>query len=255
MLHLATVVTPEQTDITDVEDLRHMDSISHKYCEFAMQNALNNQVRSFSMSAAHDQRREGSQHIDGFNNLESELDSILDEAETFEAMGLEDNAVTAKDDMERWLSVRSKVAQPTRGESLQWKITPLKGSYKWLVDQQANKPELTDEEAKKLAARTGMSVEKIKADMAHGREVAIEQTKEVVKQACQLVAGARTDRRELPSNWADVVQSVLDQGQSQAVRSAFGDKDRAMNNSSFITAYSVKDQPVISTIEADARNA
>ena len=255
MLTLATVVTPEQTEITDVEDLRHMDSISHKYCEFAMQNALNNQVRSFSMTAAHDQRREARGHIDGFNNFENELDSILDETKTFEEMGQEDNAVTAKDDMERWLSVRSKLAQPTMGESLQWKIVPLKGSYKWLVDQQASQPELSDDEAKKLAARTGMSVEKIKADMAHGREVAIAQTEEVVKQACQLVAGARTDRRELPSNWAEVVQSVLNQGQSQAVRSAFGDKDRAMNNSSFITAYSVKEQPVISTSEVDERNA
>ncbi|HIG43924.1 MAG TPA: hypothetical protein EYQ14_25840 [Gammaproteobacteria bacterium] len=246
------VESPTQMPIDGVKDLRNMDPTAHGYCAWAMGNALNRNVRSASMRAVHEERKGAGKSNDDANELKADLDAIFDEEAQMAEMGLAfTEKVTAYDDLERWLSVRRALAMPGKGA---WAINPLKNDFEWLVDREKSKQAPDDKTLTKLAAATPYSKEKVSQLLSEQREEAVGNTEETVKHAFQLISLAKTDRTELPSNFAQEMQKVIDQGGVNALKAARGDVNTALANTSFLKVYDVKNQETISTSEVERRD-
>jgi hypothetical protein len=246
------VESANQKPIHGVKDLRNMDPTAHGYCAWAMGNILNRNVRSASMRAVHEQRREAGKSNDDANKLKADLDSIYDEEAAMTSMGLAfSEKVSAYDDLERWLSVRRALAMPGKGA---WAINPLKNDFEWLVDREKAKTAPDDKTLTQLAAATPYSKEKVDEMLAEQREESIGNTEDTVKHAFQLIATAKTDRTELPSNFSEEMQKVIDQGGANALKAARGDFNTALANTAFMKVYDVKDQEIISTLEVERRD-
>jgi len=90
--------------------------------------------------------------------------------------------------------------------------------------------------------------------LSEQREEAVGNTEETVKHAFQLISTAKTDRTELPSNFGQEIQKVIDQGGGNALKAARGDVNTALANTSFLKVYDVKNQETISTSEVERRD-